>query len=279
MSPDEAQTQLHLQAVDYYVSQAGAWQGHMTRIDLVLAADPLSRTALADLARIEAALRDELPPGLAGSQIAVSGATASTRDLATVKEQDERRVQILVPAVILVLLLVVLRRAAIALYLVLSVLFSYLATLGVTFLVFGLIQGAGFSGLDWKVPIFLFTILVAVGEDYNIFLVMRIQEEQAAHGPLGGIPVALGRTGRVISSCGFIMAGTFACLLSGSLASMQQLGFALAFGVLLDTLVVRPILVPCFLILLQGGTLGRVGRSVALVRQTQSGEAILSERR
>ena len=157
-----------------------------------------------------------------------------------------------------------LRRLAISVYLVLSVLFSYCATLGVTLAVFGLTHWGGYEGLDWKVPIFLFTILVAVGEDYNIFLMTRIKEEVRAHGPLGGITEALTRTGRVISSCGLIMAGTFASLLSGSLLAMKELGFALAFGILLDTLLVRPVLVPTFLILLQSGRLGRFGQRQAL---------------
>ena len=130
--------------------------------------------------------------------------------------------------------------------------------------VFGLTHWGGYTGLDWKVPIFLFTILVAVGEDYNIFLVMRIKEEVGRHGPLRGITEALNRTGRIISSCGLIMAGTFATLLSGSLLAMRELGFALAFGILLDTLVVRPILVPAFLILLQTGRLGPLGQRQAL---------------
>src|SRR5437868_9426133 len=160
--------------------------------------------------------------------------------------------------------MLVLGRLAISIYLVVSVLFSYAATLGVTLVVFGLTHWGGYTGIDWKVPIFLFTILVAVGEDYNIFLVTRIKEEMGAHGPLRGITEALNRTGRVITSCGFIMAGTFATLLSGSLLAMQGLGFALAFGILLDTLVVRPILVPAFLILLQSGRLGSLGRRQAL---------------
>ena len=89
---------------------------------------------------------------------------------------------------------------------------SYLATLGLTDLVFRSISDESFTGLDWKVPIFLFTILVAVGEDYNIFLLTRVKEEQDDFGPMDAIPHALLRTGQVISSCGFVMAGTFASL-------------------------------------------------------------------
>ena len=200
--------------------------------------------------------------------VSFSGSTASLRDLGQVKHDDQRRVELLVSVVILVLLLIVFRRFVLSVYLVLSVLFSYLATLGLTYLVFHALSGPEFAGLDWKVPIFLFTILVAVGEDYNIFLLARVKEEQARHGPLGAIPVALARTGRVISSCGIIMAGTFASLLSGSLRAMQELGFALAVGVLLDTLVVRPILVPAFLVLLQRVFPGRVGEFMALGKWT-----------
>jgi RND superfamily putative drug exporter len=103
------------------------------------------------------------------------------------------------------------------------------------------------------VVLFLFTILIAVGEDYNILLMARVDEEERRHGPVRGVTQALDRTGPIISSCGLIMAGTFASLLAGSLAEMKQLGFALAVGVLLDTFVVRPILVPAFLILLHRG--------------------------
>jgi RND superfamily putative drug exporter len=140
------------------------------------------------------------------------------------------------------------------------VLFSYLATLGVTYLVYWWYDGAAFAGLDWKVPMFLFTILIAVGEDYNIFLMSRIEEEQVVHGPVEGVIQALSKTGRIISSCGIIMAGTFASLAAGTLKGMSQLGFALAFGVLLDTFVVRPVLVPAYLVLLHSGRLGPLGR-------------------
>ena len=148
--------------------------------------------------------------------------------------------------------------SALCSYLILTVLFSYLVALGATYSFFWMTDPQ-FAGLDWKVPMFLFTILIAVGEDYNIFLMTRIDEEQLKHGPVKGVIEALSKTGRIISSCGIIMAGTFASLCAGSLKGMAQLGFALAFGVLLDTFVVRPVLVPAYLVLLHSGRFGKIG--------------------
>lgn len=201
---------------------------------------------------------DDLPDDV--GEMHFIGATPSIYDLKYTTDRDQIRIDILVLSGVFLILVLLLRRTAVSGYLILSVFFSYLATLGVTFVVFWALDPSEFGGLDWKVPMFLFTILIAVGEDYNIFLMTRIEEEQRKHGLLDGIIVALRRTGSIISSCGLIMAGTFSSLLSGSLVGMHQLGFALAFGVLLDTFVVRPILVPAYLIMLQTGRFGRFGR-------------------
>ncbi len=262
-SKNDVQAVVREEATPYYVSQSDGG-GHTTRVEITLQVNPLTREGIDSLVRLENELPALAPEEGQQSQLLLAGATASLRDLSTVKAHDERLVQLLVPAVVFFLLLILLRRLVVSVYLILSVLFSYFATLGATYLLFRWIEGADFVGLDWKVPIFLFTILVAVGEDYNIFLLSRVKEEQKRHGPLGAIPIAMARTGRVVSSCGFIMAGTFAALLSGSLRAMQELGFALALGVLVDTLIVRPLLVPAFLVLIQRLFRGPMGRYMAL---------------
>ena len=215
------------------------------------------------LGPLENGLKGLLPDDLqSGTELLFSGSTASLRDMKTVGVGDRNRINLLVVGSVFVLLLILLRKTALTVYLLVTVVFSYLVTLGVTFVVFYLADRRGFPGLDWTVPLFLFTVLIAIGEDYNILLVTRIHEEELLFGLERGVAVALARTGPIISSCGIIMAGTFLSLwIGGELARMTQLGFALAFGVLLDTFVVRPVLVPTFLILLDRGHLGFLGLS------------------
>jgi RND superfamily putative drug exporter len=250
-------------ATEHYVSDTRELDHHVIRLDLVLDVDPYTRASISQLDVLETAIRTELPRRLQeGTETYLVGATSSFRDLKVVAERDRKRINLLVTISVLTVLIVLLRRVAVPIFLIVSVLFGYLVTLGATHLTFRLMEGPGFAGLDWTVPFFLFTLLIAVGEDYNIILVTRIDEEQARHGPIDGIVQALGRTGGIISGCGFIMAGTFSSLaFGGSLARMYQLGFALTLGVLLDTFIVRPVLVPGYMILvnrLRFPALGRI---------------------
>lgn len=244
-------------ARDYFVSKQNP---SVTRVDLIFQNDPFSRSSIDEFRYLRDRMPDYLPPELKNARVSFIGATPNVSDLKDVTDRDQIRIDSLVLLGVYVILVLLLRRPGICAYLILSVFYSYLATLGFTFLVFWSLDPQGFAGLDWKVPLFLFTILIAVGEDYNIFLMSRIEEEQKQHGRIKGIIVALERTGSIISSCGIIMAGTFSSLLAGSLVGMDQLGLALAAGVLLDTFVVRPIMVPAFLLLLQRGDLGVLSR-------------------
>ena len=238
----------------HYIASLGNSERTATRLDFLLNQSPFSRAKHRSPQPHRTGGASALPAeSRQDSQVYVVGATASVRDVATVMEEDRGRIEILVLASVFLILIVLLRRFAVPLYLLLSVLFSYYTTLGVSFIVFWLLDPHGFKGIDWKIAIFLFAILIAVGEDYNIFLMTRIDEEDKRFGPLRGVTQALDRTGPIISSCGVIMAGTFASLMGGSLTEMKQLGFALAFGILLDTFVVRPILVPALLIAMRSG--------------------------
>lgn len=230
-------------------------RNHITRLDIVFKTDPFSAASRLSLDQVRRALDQATAPGqpLAGTRaIGVGGLTMAVSDLRRVTSTDERRMYVLVTLGVYVVLVVLLRRPVICLYLIATVVLGYLASLGITDLLFHALHRGPvpWGGLDWTVGFFLFVILVAVGEDYNIFLMSRVIEEERRHGLQEGTRRAVAKTGGVVSSCGLIMAGTFGSMLTGSLTSLRELGFALGLGVLLDTFLVRPILVPAFVVLL-----------------------------
>ena len=172
----------------------------------------------------------------------VGGVTATALDTNTTAQRDLVTIIPLVLGVILVILMLLLRSVLAPLLLVASVVLSYAAAMGVSALVFNHVLG--FPGADATVPLFGFVFLVALGVDYNIFLMSRVREESLKHGTRPGILRGLGVTGGVITSAGVVLAATFAALGVIPIMFLVQLAFIVAFGVLLDTVLVRSLLVP-----------------------------------
>ncbi|HEV3204565.1 MAG TPA: MMPL family transporter [Gemmataceae bacterium] len=248
---DLARNQADKAAREFYVAKVPGETKptFVTRLDVVLQSDPFDPVSFRTLETIQVWLRDEMPQSarqLTDVGAECYGVTVGARDLATITEGDRLRVNFLVLSGIFLILLVLVRRIWLAGYLLVTVLFSYYVTLGATVLVGTLWSGRPLDQVEWRVPFFLFTILIAVGEDYNILLITRVIQEKSKYGVKEGIRRALGHTGGTITSCGLIMAGTFATLMLAGLGTLVQIGFALAIGVLLDSLVVRPFLVPAF---------------------------------
>ncbi|MBI4729585.1 MAG: MMPL family transporter [Acidobacteria bacterium] len=185
---------------------------------------------------------------LEGAPVAVGGSASFFDDIRTLSEGD---LSTIIPAVLLGIFLVLallLRSLVAPVYLILTVALSFVSTLGLTTLVFQ--DLLGHSSLPWWLPIFLFVILVALGADYNIFLMSRIREESRSHPTAEATARGLALTGHVITSAGLILAGTFAAMMAAKLGSLQQMGFAVTVGVLLDTFIVRSLLVPSIATLL-----------------------------
>jgi RND superfamily putative drug exporter len=172
----------------------------------------------------------------------VGGTSAVYFDVRTANAQDNRTIIPIVLLVITLILGLLLRSILSAILLLGTVVLSYFATLGVCALVFNHIFG--FPGGDNSFPLFAFIFLVALGIDYNIFLMTRVREESLKIGTRAGVIKGLTVTGAVITSAGIVLAATFAVLGLLPLVPLAQLGFAVAFGVLLDTIIVRSILVP-----------------------------------
>ncbi len=236
-----------------FVSQTGELAGKVTRLFLILTDEPFSAQAVQTCDEVEKVL-DRLSSDVNsewhGATFELLGPTAGIRDLEQVTTSDRRRIQYLVTGAVLLVILILLRKPLVCCYLIATVLLSYLVTMGITSLVFQTLRGEHYLGLNWKVPLFLFVILVAVGQDYNIYLVSRVIEEQRKRGAREGLRHAIIQTGGIITSCGIIMAGTFISMTTAQMNGMVELGFALSLGILLDTFVVRTILVPAFLALL-----------------------------
>ncbi|EWT07458.1 membrane protein [Intrasporangium chromatireducens Q5-1] len=211
----------------------------VTQIDAVLAGAPGSDEVRSSVS----ALRDHLS-GLPDTH--VGGTEAAALDTASASRHDRSVILPLILGLVLVALVLLLRSLVAPVVLVATVLLTYVASLGLSWLVFT--QWLGFARLDDSAPLLSFVFLVALGVDYNIFLVTRAREEAQGHGTRSGMVRGLAATGGVITSAGVLLAAVFAVLGVLPLVVLAQVGVIICIGVLLDTLVVRTLLVPALAI-------------------------------
>ncbi len=212
--------------------------GSMATIDVVLENDPYTKPALNVVPDIRDSV-DDLGPGVTAL---VGGGTAIQYDFDQAVESDLRLIAPIALLVIAIILAILLRALVAPLVLIASVLLSFLCTLGLSVLFIRFVVGD--AGFDASIPTFAFIFLVALGIDYTIFLMARVREEARRHGTREGMLRALSATGPVITSAGIILAGTFSVLMTLPVTYTFDLGFMVALGILLDTFIVRTIMVP-----------------------------------
>ncbi|MFC4590744.1 MMPL family transporter [Sphaerisporangium corydalis] len=214
-----------------------------TRADVVLKAEPGSDAEFAAIRDLRAAVH-----AVPGASAVVGGPAAADLDERDAAVRDQKLIIPLVLAVVLLVLLLLLRSVVAAVTLVLTVVASFAASFGAGW--FAFTHFFGFPALDLSVPLLSFLFLVALGVDYNIFLITRAREETPRAGTRQGVVAALAVTGGVITSAGILLAAVFAVLGVLPLITLTQIGVIVGFGVLLDTLLVRSVLVPALVTLL-----------------------------
>ncbi len=212
-------------------------------IDVVLSIPPYKIEALDASKVIKRVVEETLKKSyLDGSQMHVGGISATFDHVRDITANDFIKLMLFVLIGIFIVLCLLLRSIIAPIYLLLTIVISYATTMGISYLVFELILG--YEGLSWSTTFFAFCLLVALGVDYNIFLISRVKEEYKPGDMTGGVARALASTGGIITSCGIIMAGTFGALLASPIKPLFEIGFAAVVGLLLDTFIVRTLLVP-----------------------------------
>jgi putative drug exporter of the RND superfamily len=223
--------------------------GTVARINLILKTDPYSDAASLQVPQIRESVKTAVnASGLVDVKYYVGGDAAVYADMLQTSNDDFTLVIVVTTIGILIVIIILLRSILAPLYMVATVLFNYGAALGITSWI--LQDIFHYENLINMLPVIVFVMLAAVGADYNIFLVSRIREEAETKSVKEAVHQAVAHTGNVITSCGIILAGTFATLMISSFPMVLEIGTATAIGVLLDTFVVRALLVPSLVALL-----------------------------
>ena len=217
--------------------------GRTASVDVVLKRNPYSSRAMDALPGLINAAEDGARRGdVDQAEVLIGGETAVAADTRAALDRDLVVVGLLMLLAVSVILGLVLHSLLAPLYLAVILVLSYAATMGLT--AFLTLTLGGDLGIGNRVAVYVLVFLVALGVDYTIFMMARYRQELAQHSPLDALRTSIVRTGGVISSAGLILAGTFAVLMTQPIRELYQFGLAMAIGVLLDTFVVRPLLVP-----------------------------------
>jgi RND superfamily putative drug exporter len=238
------------------IGEVGAALHGLERLDSVKLAVPVPPSSVSDVAALAIVLRGDPYSGEAADLVKgvrerlaevapgalVGGIPAENYDVEQTNARDTKLIVPVVLAVVGLILIAVLRALAAPGYLIVTVVASFAATLGLVTFAFTQLFGSG--GISFDLVLLAFIFLVALGVDYNIFLMTRAREEAVAHGTREGMLIALEDTGAVITGAGLILAGTFATLTLLPLEQLVQIGATVAIGVLLDTFIVRSLLIP-----------------------------------
>lgn len=215
--------------------------GHTARYLIQTDINPFGTEAMNLVNSIGDTARGALPnTALEGSSVSIAGYPAMLRDTRDFYNHDIRLIIAITIAVVLLILVVLLRAFVAPLYLIASVVISYLSALGIGVVMFQYVLG---QQLHWSVPALTFIVLVAVGADYNLLLISRIRDE-SPHGVRSGVIRTVGSTGGVITAAGLIFAASMFGLLFASITTVVQAGFVVGVGILLDTFLVRTMTVP-----------------------------------
>ena len=252
--------------------------GHAVRYLIQTDLNPFSTAAMDQINSIMDTARGAQPnTSLADAKVSMAGFSVMLRDIRDYYNHDMRYI-IGVTIIVVLLILIALLRAIVApLYLIASVVVSYLSALGIGVITFQLVLG---QDLSWTVPGMTFIVLVAVGADYNMLLISRIRDE-SPDGIRSGVIRTVGSTGGVITSAGLIFAASMFGLVFGSLTTMVEAGFIIGIGLLLDTFLVRTITVPALAVLVGRGNwwpsrvkpAGALGRSEQTIPRLAASEA------
>lgn len=221
---------------------------NIAKINIVLKENPYTERAFDDMENLRKQANTLLSNSNITGTLHFAGETATNTDIRAASHTDEFKIVIIMTILIMILLGIQTRSLLAPVYMMATILLSYGAALGISVWFFQ--DLLGYSGISYRIPLYTFIFLVALGVDYSIMLISRIREEKK-HLPIAeAVREAVGKTGGVISSAGLILAATFAVLISQPVMELRAFGFAVAIGVLIDTFLVRPIVIPAIITLL-----------------------------